>query len=446
MPGGNNLHRVVIFRDGADRVSRVLPMSQFDSTDPEELWKYLMVYEEKTGGRALGIPHNGNLSNGLMFAVETRKGQRFDRAYAERRNRFEPLVEVTQPKGDGETHPLLTPTDEFAAFERWDQGNVGGTAVKEPGMHQYEYARSALKLGLRLEQQLGVNPFKFGMIGSTDTHTALSTTEEENYFGKIASVEPNAHRFEHPAIRYPQNPKNTILAWQLQAAGLAAVWARENTRESIWDALERKEVYGTTGSRPTVRFFGGWSFEPQDAKVRRPATVGYRKGVPMGGDLPVPQGELAGRSPTFLVAAAKDPYNGNLDRIQIIKGWLDGKGELQEKVYDVAWSGERKPDPKTGKLPPVGNTVDVANATWTNTIGSPELIAVWKDPAFDSGQRAFYYARVIEIPTPRWTAYDAKHFGIKMPPEVTMITQERAYTSPIWYTPGQSSAGKQESK
>jgi hypothetical protein len=282
-----------------------------------------------------------------------------------------------------------------------------------------------------LEASLGVNPYKFGMIGSTDAHTAMAAVEEENFFGKHSGVEPEPHRWEHVVIEAP-DPDLTVMGWQQTASGYAAVWATENTREAIFDAMKRKETYATTGSRIMVRFFGGWNFSKDDTMSRLPASVGYAKGVPMGGDLP--RAAANGKSPSFLVAALKDPYSGNLDRIQIIKGWLDANGKKQEKVYDVVWSGDRAPG-NDGKLPPVGNTVDVKNATWKNSIGSPELIGVWQDPDFDPNELAFYYARVIEIPTPRWTAYEAKRFGIEMSNEVPMITQERAYTSPIWYTP-----------
>jgi hypothetical protein len=282
-----------------------------------------------------------------------------------------------------------------------------------------------------LEDRLGINPFKFGMIGSTDSHTGLAAVEEDNFFGKHSGVEPEPNRWKHIVIESPKDPDLTVLGWQQAASGYAAVWAKENTREAIFDAMKRKEVYATTGSRILVRFFGGWDFRSGDAESRMPASIGYEKGVPMGGDLPRTS---ESKAPNFLVAAMKDPYSGNLDRIQIIKGWMDPKGELHEKVYDVVWSGDRERG-RDGKVPAVGNTVDVANATWTNSIGSPELIGYWGDPDFDPKEKAFYYARVIEIPTPRWTAYEAKRFGVQMDDEVPMTTQERAYTSPIWYTP-----------
>ena len=430
--GGYNLHRNVIFRGDASMANRTIPFSQYDSKNPEDLWKALAAFEEETGADVLAIPHNGNLSNGRMFTVETFDGQPLSAEMAALRARMEPLVEVTQIKGDSETHPLLSPNDEFADYETWDKANLNGSELKKPEMLQWEYTREALKTGLELEQKLGINPYKFGMVGSTDSHTSLATAEEENFFGKHSGVEPEPHRWEHLVIEAP-DPSLNIYGWQQAASGYAAVWATENTREAIFDAMQRKETYATTGSRILVRFFGGWDFEAEDAQSRLPAGAGYAKGVPMGGDLRNPPKDKA---PNFLVAAMKDPYSGNLDRIQIVKGWLDTSGNLHEKIYDVAWSDADKRKPgKNGKLPAVGNTVDVANATWNNSIGDPELITVWSDPDFDPSEKAFYYARVIEIPTPRWTAYEAKRFDVEMSKDVPMTTQERAYTSPIWYTP-----------
>ena len=425
--GGDNLHRNVLYRDGKAKADEVLPMTTFDSENPEDLWKWMQAWEDKTGGSLLAIPHNGNLSNGKMFALSTFLGDPLTREWAETRAKWEPMYEITQIKGDGETHPSLSAADEFAGFEKWDAANLAGVP-KTPGMIEREYARRALQEGLKLEAELGVNPFKFGFVSGTDTHTGLTTAEEDNFFGKHSGVEPNPNRWEHPVIATPQV---NIVGWQMAAAGYTGVWATENTRESIWDALKRKEAYSTTGPRITVRFFGGWDFTDADAQTRMPAEAGYAKGVPMGGDLHTAPD---GKSPSFLVAALKDPYSGNLDRIQIIKGWVDAKGEIQEKVHDVVWSGDRVPG-ADGKLPSVGNTVDVENAIWTNTIGVGELIKVWQDPDFDPALRAFYYARVIEIPTPRWTAYDQKRFNIKMSDDVPMTVTERAYTSPIWYTP-----------
>lgn len=425
---GNNLHRNVLYRDGAEQARQVLPYTVIESDNPEDLWKWMEDYEARTGGRVLAIPHNGNLSNGIMFPdVNPATNKRLTAAYARNRMRWEPIYEVTQIKGDGEAHPLLSPNDEFADYETWDSGNLGPT-LKEDDMLQYEYAREALKNGLRHENRLGVNPYKFGLQGATDSHTALATAEEDNFFGKHSQTEPNPDRMTTDVGHFE---KNRWPGWYQVASGYTGVWATENTREAIFDAMMRKETYATTGSRIQVRFFGSWDFVAGDANTRLPANVGYYKGVPMGGDLTA---ATPGKAPSFLVAARKDPLSGNLDRIQIIKGWLDDKGETHEKVFDVVWAGDRQPG-ADGKLPAVGNTVDVANATWTNTIGAPELITVWGDPDFDPRQRAFYYARVIEIPTPRWTAYEAKYFNVQAPAESPMITQERAYTSPIWYTP-----------
>jgi hypothetical protein len=432
--GGNNLHRVLIYRDGEEKAGRMEPyttLKPLGSDNPRDLWKWLQNYEDKTGGRILAIAHNGNLSNGIMFPyIESFTDKKVDLDYVQTRAKWEPLYEATQIKGDGEAHPFLSPNDEFADYETWDQGNLDLSVEKKKDMLQYEYARSALQLGLQLEQELGVNPYKFGMIGSTDSHTGLATAEEENFFGKHSGAEPNPKRYEHPMAQVDDKKYE---GWSMVSSGYAGVWAKENTRKAIWDAMMRKETYATTGSRMLVRFFGGWDFTAADAKNRLPAAVGYYKGVPMGGDL---RQAPAGKAPSFLVAALKDPLSGNLDRIQIVKGWLDSKGKRYEKVYDVVWGDAdiRKLDGK-GKLTPVGNTVDVKNAIWTNTIGDSELGTVWTDPDFDPKEPAVYYARVIEIPTPRWTAYEAKRFNVKMPPEVPMITQERAYTSPIWYNP-----------
>jgi hypothetical protein len=428
---GNNLHRNVLYRCGAAEAKQMLPFTAAESFNPEDLWRWMAAFEEKTGGRVLALAHNGNVSNGLMFPeVNPVTGQPLTKAYAETRIRWEPIYEVTQIKGDGESHPYLSPNDEFAGYDTmWDKSNLG-PLPKKPEMYQYEYAREALKIGLKQEAKLGVNPYKFGMVGSTDSHTALMTAEEDNFFGKHSGKEPQPDRWKKLVGQFGDVK---FYGWEQVSSGYAAVWATENTREAIWDAMKRKEVYATTGPRILVRFWGGWNFVPGDARSRLPAAIGYAKGVPMGGDL---QKAPAGEAPTFLVAALKDPYSGNLDRIQIIKGWLDAGGKTHEKVYDVAWGDAESRRPGAGgKLPPVGNTVDVADATWTNTIGDPELITVWEDPDFDPSLRAFYYARVIEIPTPRWTAYDAKRFGVEMSEEVPMTTQERAYTSPIWYTP-----------
>ena len=425
-PGGSNLHRVVIFRDGPQQVGGVLPLSSRGDAPVDELWDYLAKYEQDSEGRVLAIPHNGNLSNGLMFPMTGRHGGGdVDSDYARRRARWEPVIEVTQIKGDGEAHPLLSPDDAFANYETWDAGNFEGKP-KTDAMLPFEYARPALKNGLLLQQRLGTNPYAFGMVGSTDAHTALAAVEENNFFGKHSGVEPNAKRWTHLV---GQAGERAVKGWEQASSGYAAVWARGNTREALWDAIKRREVYATTGPRMTVRFFGGRDFAPEHATAPDIAALGYARGVPMGSTL----GEGDG-APGFLVMAAKDPLGANLDRVQLVKGWLDKKGGLHERVYDICWSGERELNAQ-GQLPDVGNTVDAKRATWQNTIGAPQLSTVWRDPDFDPALHAFYYLRVIEIPTPRWTAYDALRYGVEMEDEVPMTTRERAYTSPIWYSP-----------
>ncbi len=434
VPNGSNLHRTVIFRDGIERVKQIVPFSTFDSEDPADLWKYMDGYEKKTGGQVLAIPHNGNMSNGTMYTAETFDRKPMDRAYAEARINHEPLMEATQIKGDGETHPFLSPTDEFANFERWDFGNFAGPPVpKQKDMLQYEYARSALRLGLELEGKLGANPYKFGMVGGSDAHVGVITQREENFFGEFTNGLPSPERWKN-ALVADKDGKPLASVWMEQAAGLGGVWARENTREAIWDALKRKEAYATTGDRPIVRVFAGWDFVPADGQRPDFAANGYAHGVPMGGDLTKAP---AGKSPIFMVQALRDPDGPNLDRIQIIKGWLGKDGKTQERIYDVAVSGGRAIGPDGRCTTLVGSTVDVANATYSNSIGAATLSAYWKDPEFDAQQRAFYYVRVIQIPSPRWTAYDQKRFGIKMSDDVPMTVTDRAYTSPIWYTPAQ---------
>lgn len=431
MPGGNNLHRVVIFRDGADRTSQTLPYSQYDSHDVEDLWAYMAGYEEKTGGQVLAIGHNGNLSNGMMFDTKTFKGKPLTRDYAERRSRYEPLHEITQQKGDAETHPFLSPDDQFADFERMDAGNISGKVAKTEDMLPKEYVRSALKEGLNQEKILGVNPFKFGVIGSTDNHTALPTTREDNNFSKAAHVEPEAERTEHYLVK-GASFELSLFVKDLGASGLAGVWARENTRESLWDAMARKETFGTTGTRIRVRVFGGWDFEANEVHKPDFAREGYKRGVPMGGDL---YNAPAGKAPNFMIRAIRDPDGANLDRLQIIKGWIDAKGKQHERVYDVAVSDGRTINSDGVCTTPVGNTVDLSGPSFTNDIGEPVLSGYWEDPDFDAKESAFYYVRVIEIPTPRWPAYDAKFFDKEMADDVEMQLQERAYTSPIWYNP-----------
>ena len=430
---GGNMHRVVVYRDGADKGGQMVPyttIAPHGSTNPMDLWNWLANFEEKTGGDVLAIAHNGNLSNGIMFPLRAQyDGRRLDAKYAENRAKWEPLYEATQIKGDGEAHPFLSPNDEFADYETWDIGNLDVSEAKTDDMLAAEYAREALKRGLLIEDKLGTNPYKFGMIGSTDSHTSLATTQEDNFFGKHSGAEPSPERMAHP---FMSNENGTIMGWQQVASGLAAVWATDNTRSAIFDAMERKETYATTGSRMMVRFFGGWNFTLADMNSRQLAFTGYSKGVPMGGDLPM-RGQGGKSAPSFMVFALRDPVGANLDRIQIVKSWQDGK-KTQEKVYDVVWSDDRQAG-EDGKLPAVGNTVNASTASWTNTIGAPELGTVWTDPDFNPQQRAVYYARVLEIPTPRWSTHDAVRFGIDVPEGAPVSTQERAYTSPIWYTP-----------
>lgn len=431
VPGGNNLHRNVIYKDGGEQARQMLPQTTQQSTDPETLWDWMQNYEDKTGGNVLAIPHNGNMSSGLMFADTTYSGAPLTEEYARRRQLWEPLYEIIQMKGASETHPLLSTVDEFANFEisGWDNGNLDLSVPNEDSMLEGEYIRAALKNGLKFEHELGTNPFKYGFAAGSDTHTALSAIEENNFGGKFSAYEPNPERTTH--ISKQNEDLNLIrYGWEYGAAGWVGVWARENTREALFDAMERREVYATSGPRMTVRMFGGWDFTPEDVS-RNPGDVGYAKGVPMGGDL---KNAPAGKAPSFLVGALKDPIRGNLDRIQIVKGWLDARGETQEQIYDVVWSGDRTPG-ADGKLPPVGNTVNTETAQWTNTIGAVELATVWTDPDFDPAQRAFYYARVLEIPTPRWTDYDQVFFNEDLPEEVPLTLQERCYTSPIWYSP-----------
>ena len=429
---GDNLHRNVIFRGGAEKAGQIVPFTTqapMGSTDPLDLYEWLENFEAKTGGSALALAHNGNLSNGLMFPVDKQyTGRKLDKNYVTKRARWERMYEVTQIKGDGEAHPLLSPDDAFADYETWDAGNLDLSEAKTPEMLAAEYAREALKNGLLLEEKFGTNPYKFGMVGSTDSHTGLSTAEEDNFFGKHAGTEPSPDRMQHP---FTKTENGIFEGWETVASGLAAVWATDNTREAIWDAMDRKEVYATTGTRLMVRFFGGWDYTADDLNSRQPAFRGYEKGVSMGGDLAAHAGDGA---PSFMVYALRDPIGANLDRIQIVKGWLDAKGKTHEKVYDVAWSSGRELD-ASGVLPLVGNTVDVQAANWLNTIGASELGTVWTDPDFDPEQRAFYYARVLEIPTPRWVVYDAFRFGVEIPEGAETTHQERAYTSPIWYTP-----------
>ena len=428
--GGNNLHRVLIMRGNGEQAKQVIPFGAYDSDDPEDLWTWMEQYTQKTGDEIFAIAHNGNLSNGAMFALEDLKGEAIDTEYAERRIKWEPLYEVTQMKGDGESHPLLSPNDEFADYENWDRGNWAG-AKKTPEMLPHEYARGGLKLGLQLENNLGVNPFKFGLIGASDTHTSLATTREDNYFGKVSLMEPSADRFKGQIVPDPDNVGTATYDFETIASGLQGVWSRENTRESLFDAMRNKETYATTGTRISVRVFGGWDYAESDVYSPDFVHLGYDKGVPMGGDL---KAAAEGQAPRMMVQSLKDPDGANLDRVQIIKGWLGADGKTQERIYDVACSDDRAIKARRCESP-VGNTVDVKAATYNNSIGDVMLSAYWQDPEFDAAQHAFYYVRVIEIPTPRWTTYDAAHFNVELPEGVPAAQQDRAYTSPIWYNP-----------
>jgi Protein of unknown function (DUF3604) len=432
---GNNLHRNVIFRDGPERTLQILPFTMTPPTgspDPRDLWAWLENYEKTTDGSVLAIPHNSNLSNGIMFALQNdfENGASYTDEYLATRARWERLVEIGQTKGDSETHPSLSPADEFADYERWDWANLDMTEAKTTEMMKTEYVRQALKNGIAFEQTRGTNPFKLGFVGGSDIHTGLSTSFDDNFFGAFTWMEPSPER----ALKMAKQNKDLGISykgWQYASPGPTAVWADGNNRAAIFDALQRRETYATTGPRIQLRFFGGFDFDMKDLRGRDMARTGYDKGVPMGGDLgKAPKNKVPG----FMVWALRDPDGANLDRIQIVKGWTDNKGNTVERVYDVSWSGDRKPG-NNGKLPPVGDTVDLSVPTWSNTIGAAELKTVWLDPDFDANQHAFYYARAIEIPTPRWTAYDAIRLKAPVDDSVKLKTQERAYTSPIWYSP-----------
>ena len=429
--GGGNMHRIVMFADGAERANQVVPFSSYDNDRPTALWRYMASYEAATGGQVLAIPHNSNVSAGLMFALSDSDGNDITAAYARDRARWEPLLEVTQFKGDSETHPYVSPDDEFADYESWDRfAGFSNSRPHEDVMFAGEYARPALRRGLALFNQVGANPYKFGMIGSTDSHTGIASADENNFWGKFSWHEPKAGRATE---RFVNIPDIIQLEWEMAASGYAAVWAQENTRASIFAALKRRETYATTGPRMNVRFFGGWRFGADALTKPDWVKVGYATGVPMGGDMPARTEEDG--APSFLISAMKDPMGANLDRVQVVKGWVAPDGRTMERVFDVALSDGRQVSPVTNKAPALASTVNVADASYTNTVGAASLQTVWRDPEFDPLQPSFYYVRVIEIQTPRWPAYDAKFFNETMPADVPMTTQERAYTSPIWYTP-----------
>jgi hypothetical protein len=440
MPDGNNLHRVVMFRDGSDKTKQTIPYPGL-STDVEGLWDYIAAYEEATGGKGLAIPHNSNLSNGLMFELTMPGGGPMTTEYARKRAKYEPVVEITQIKGDSEAHPFMSPNDEFAAFgdEGWDLGNLPLNQPTTQDMLPGNYIREALKRGLSIEEQIGANPYAFGVIGSTDSHTSLATGDEDNFWGKHTGNEPRQGRASDA-----QNLGTRIgrFGWHYLAGGYAAAWARGNTRAEIFDAFARREVYATTGPRITLRVFGGFDFVAADWNkdwVRE----GYARGVPMGGELEDAAPDQEGKAPSFLISALKDADGANLDRVQIVKGWVDASGAAQEKIYDVVWSDMQARQRIGDKVPLVGDTVDRENATYTNDIGAPELRAAWSDPDYVQGQRAFYYVRVLEIPTPRWYLFDRVRFGLELDAdmEASAVAQERAYSSPIWINPVSAGSG-----
>lgn len=417
-PSGGNMHRVVFTPQGEDVAKKFLPYSTLESDDSEKLWQWLEETSQATGAQFIAIPHNPNISGGQMFKDTTQSGKPITADYAKTRMKWERAVEITQIKGDSETHPLLSPDDQFADFETFQFSLTPGGG--EPDPTEADYVRSGLRTGLELAAKTGINPFKMGVIGSTDSHTGISAVEENHFAGKG----------QHDAFPGKRSHKTGIgdsRGWDMGAAGFAAVWATENTRQSIFDAFLRKEVYGSTGPRISLRFFGGFDFKTEDAQAKDLASIGYAKGVPMGGELT----QAKGKAPTFLIVALKDAQRGNLDRIQIVKGWLGANGKSQEKVFDVALS-----DGRTKGSTPVGNTVNEKTGEYTNDIGAVQLSTVWIDPEFNPQQAAFYYARVLEIPTPRYSLYDAIALGID--PKETghpATIQERVYSSAIWYTP-----------
>lgn len=426
LPDAANLHRIIFMDQGAAAARKFLPYSSTESERPEDLWAWLERTSAAVNAEFIAIPHNMNISKGRMFALQDSDGKPLDAAYAKTRIRWEPVAEVTQIKGDSETHSLLSPNDEFADFETYrflidTRPDTDHTEPVTPG----DYARSALMRGLELENSIGVNPYKFGMIGSTDSHTSMASAEENNFHGKMP-LDSVPERKSEPRIG-----KQGAAGWDMSAQGLAAVWAEENTRAAIVAAFKRKEVYATTGTRIQLRFFGGWKFRAADARAKNLAARGYKKGVPMGAELGVAP---RGKAPSFLLQAARDPKGANLDRIQIVKGWIDANGKAAEKVYDVAVSGERQPD-ADGNLPAVGSTVDLQRAAYSNDIGAAQLAATWTDPDFDPQRHAFYYARVIEIPTPRHSLFDAVAMKIEHEKDRPATIQERAYSSPVWYSP-----------
>ena len=424
IPMGANLHRIVISPDGAEKGKQFLPYGSDQSQYPEDLWQWLDETQQQTGARFLAIPHNSNISKGYMFDDTTLRGEPITAEYARRRMQWEPVVEVTQIKGDSETRSDFSPEDEFADFENYDYYIQVGLN-NDYKASTADYIRPALKRGLSIGQQVGVNPYKFGLIGSTDAHTGLSTSEEGNFWGKMASDST-------PETKERLGAKLRSNGWNMSASGIAAVWAEENTREAIYAAFKRKEVYATSGPRLRVQMFAGWDFPEGAESSESFSAIGSQFGVPMGGDLTT--GDNDGKAPVFLLRAVKDPLGANLDRLQVVKGWIDSAGQQQEKVYNVAWSDDRQLD-ASGNLSPVGNTVDLSSGRYDNSIGQPEFSLRWTDPDFGPQQSAFYYVRVLQIPTPRNGLLDSLALELDEPPRGAKTIQERAYSSPIWYQP-----------
>ena len=418
IPNGRNMHRNVFFRNDTGPVA---PYSSFDSFYPEDLWTYQEI-QRTAGNENFAIPHNGNVSDGWMYSPNKFLGGAMDARYAARQQANEPLTEIIQTKGSSDTHPAMSPNDEFANFELFpNMINVG-----QPSQIKYGYIRQGLVEGMILENTLGSNPFKMGIVSGADSHSGYSNNEEFNFHGSHGALEDTPQKRLNPVADAAGDMPS-----RLSSAGTTAVWATENTRGAIFDAMQSKETYGTSGTLIRLRFFGGWGYSKNLVNDKKFVEKAYKGGVPMGSDLP----KKAGKAPTFAVWALKDPESGNLDRVQIIKGFINKWGRTDEKIYDVALSDDRKADPKTGKIPAVGNTVDVKKATYTNDIGDSELSAVWTDPDFDPAQKAVYYVRVMEIPTPRWSTYDSVASGLPIPDGIPATLQERAWSSPIWYTP-----------
>ena len=423
-PNNRNLHRVVIF--GTNDNIPGLPYSTFDSNKPEDLWKY-MNNARANGATLLAVPHNGNASDGMMFSVNDSFDAPIDIDYSNDRMINEPVYEITQIKGTSEAHPDLSPNDEFANFEQWDY--TLSAITERPKNRLGSFVRQAYMDGIRLEAEGSGNPFKYGVIGDSDTHNAAASVEENNYTGKFGFENDPNHRLNG----IPGNSEaSNLQIREFSSGGLAGVWAESNTREAIFKAMKNKETFGTSGTRMKVRFFGGYNFGEDIFEQDGWLKTAYADGVPMGSDLPAATAEQA---PTFIIQAMMEADGANLDRIQVIKGWVEN-GESKEKIYEVAWAGDRKLD-GNGKLPAIGNTVDVTNATYENSIGESNLNTVWTDPDFDAGQHAFYYVRVLEIPTPRWSTYDAVKLGIEVRTDIPSTIQERAWSSPIWYTPSE---------